>query len=132
MLYLSSRKFFQFFQLLASALCCWNQGAHLHALAFDIIQWQFVEWAQAFAEWKSSLSITNILSLLLQSDKKDFSAISCSVNTVLGTSKIMGENREINHLKNFNNADEIKNIGNYQKQNIDSIFRNSQMPKTRS
>ena len=73
---------------------------------------------QAFAEWKSSLSVTNILSLLLQSDKKDFSAISCSVNTVLGTSKIMRENREINHLKNFNNADEIKNIGNYQKQNI--------------
>ena len=30
----------------------------------------------------------------------------------------MGENREINHLKKFNNADEIKNIGNYQKQNI--------------
>ena len=43
------------------------------------------------------LSITNILSLLLQSDKNDFSAISCSVNTVLGMLKNMGENREANH-----------------------------------
>ena len=43
------------------------------------------------------LSITNILSLLLQSDKNDFSAISCSVNTVLGTLKNMGEDREANH-----------------------------------
>ena len=43
------------------------------------------------------LSITNILSLLLQSDKNDFSAILCSVNTVLGTLKNMGENREANH-----------------------------------
>ena len=43
------------------------------------------------------------------------------VNTVLGTLKVMGDNREINHLKNFNNADKItQRIENYQKQNIAS------------
>ena len=51
------------------------------------------------------LSATNIMSLLLQSDKKDFSAISPSTNTVMGTLKVMGENRETKYLKNFNNAD---------------------------
>ena len=53
------------------------------------------------------LSVTNIMSLLLQSDKKDFSAISRSANIVMGTLKVMGENRETKYLKNFNNADEI-------------------------
>ena len=43
------------------------------------------------------LSNTNILSVLLQSDKKDFSAISHSINTVLGTLKVMGENRGTNY-----------------------------------
>ena len=65
------------------------------------------------------LSNTNILSVLLQSDKKDFSAISRSINTVLGTLKVMGENRGTNYQKNFNNADKIiKKIDHYQKQNI--------------
>ena len=65
------------------------------------------------------LSVTNILSLLLQSDKKDFSAISRSINTVLGTLKVMRENRETKYLKNFSNTDEIiQNIENYQIQNI--------------
>ena len=66
-----------------------------------------------------ALSITNILSLLIQSDKKDFSAILRSVNTVLGTSNVMGKNRETNHLKNFNNAGKIiQKIENYQKHNV--------------
>ena len=43
--------------------------------------------------------------LLLQSDKKDFSAISCSINTALGTLKVKGENWGKNHLKNVNIAD---------------------------
>ena len=38
-----------------------------------------------------------LLSLFL-SDKNDFSAILHSVNTVLGTLKVMGEDRETNHL----------------------------------
>ena len=67
------------------------------------------------------LSITNILSLLLQSDKKDFSATSHSINTVLCTLKVMGGNKETTHLKNFNGADEIiQMIENYQKRNIAS------------
>ena len=65
------------------------------------------------------LSIANILSLLLQSDKKNVSAKSRSINTVLGTLKVMGGNRETKYLKIFNNADEIiQKIENYQKQNI--------------
>ena len=37
----------------------------------------------------------------------------------LGILKVMGEKREINYLKNFNNTDEIiQKIENYQKQNI--------------
>ena len=65
------------------------------------------------------LSVTDILSLLLQSDKRDFSAVSHSINTVLGTLKVMGENRETKYLKIFNNADEIiQKIENDQKQNI--------------
>ena len=63
------------------------------------------------------LSVTNILSLLPQSDKKDFSAASRSTNTVLGTLKVMGESNETRYLKNFNKADEIiQKIENYQKQ----------------
>ena len=43
--------------------------------------------------------------LLLQSDKKNFPAISCSINTALGTLKVKGEKRGKNHLKNVNIAD---------------------------
>ena len=74
------------------------------------------------------LSVTDILSLLLQSDKRDFSAVSHSINTVLGTLKVMGENRETKYLKNFNNADGIiQKIENYRKQNIvSSVIRKRQ------
>ena len=45
--------------------------------------------------------------------------MSHSVNLVLGTLKVMGENRERTYLKNSNNADEIiQKIENYQKENI--------------
>ena len=53
------------------------------------------------------LSKTNILSLLLQSDKKDFSAIAQAINTVIEVLKNIGENVDTNHLKNFNNASKI-------------------------
>ena len=65
------------------------------------------------------LSVTNILSLLLQSDKNDFSAIARSVNTVIEILKNIGENTDANHLKNFNNANEIiEKIEVYERQNI--------------
>ena len=48
--------------------------------------------------------VTNILSLLLQSDKKDFSSITPSLNGVIENLKNIGENIYTNHLKNFNNA----------------------------
>ena len=42
--------------------------------------------------------------------------MSHSVNLVLGTLKVMGENRERTYLKNSNNADEIiQKIANYSK-----------------
>ena len=69
------------------------------------------------------LRVSNILSLSLQSDKKDISSMSHSVNLVLGTLKVMGENRERTYLKNSNNADEIiQKIENYQKENIVSSW----------
>ena len=74
---------------------------------------------------EDAVSVTNILSLLLQSVKKDFSAISRSTNAVLVTFKVMGENRETKYLKNFNK------IENSQKQN-NVIFNNSQTSITRS
>ena len=65
------------------------------------------------------LSVTNILSLLLQSDKNYFSAIARSVNTVIEILKNIGENTDANHLKNFNNAIEIiEKIEVYERQNI--------------
>ena len=73
---------------------------------------------------EDAVSVTNILSLLLRSVKKDFSAISRSTNAVLVTFKVMGENRETKYLKNFK-------IENSQKQN-NVIFNNSQTSKTRS
>ena len=63
--------------------------------------------------------MTNILSLLLQSDKKDFSAIVRSVNTVIEILKNIGENIDTNHFKNFNNTNEIiEKIKVYERQNI--------------
>ena len=65
------------------------------------------------------LSMTNILSLLLQSDKKDFSAKARSVNMVIEILKNIGENIDTNHLKNFNNANEIiEKIEVYERLNI--------------
>ena len=76
--------------------------------------------------------------VLLESDKKDFSATWHSVNTVLSTLNLTGEKRETTYLKNFNNANIIiQKIENYS--NIEiissvteySIFRNLQKSKTR-
>ena len=65
------------------------------------------------------ISVTNILSLLLQLDKNDFSAIARSVNTVIELLKNIGENTDANHLKNFNSANEIiEKIEVYERQNI--------------
>ena len=65
------------------------------------------------------LSVTNILSLLLQLDKKDFSTIAQPVTEVL---KNFGENIDTNYLKNFNNANEIiEKIKVYERQNIVSF-----------
>ena len=65
------------------------------------------------------LSVTNILSLLLQLDKKNFSAIAHLVNTVIEILKNIGENIDTNHLKNFNNANEIiEKIEVSERQNI--------------
>ena len=76
------------------------------------------------------LSVTNILSLLLQSDKKDFSAIASSVNAVIEILKNIRENIDTNHLKNFNNANKIiEKIKVYERQNI--VFWYVQMPKAR-
>ena len=73
------------------------------------------------------LSVTNILSLLKLSDKKDFSAASRSRNTILGTLKVMGESKETRYLKNFNKADEIiQKIENYQQTVVSSGIRKRQ------
>ena len=76
------------------------------------------------------LSVTNILSLLLQLDKKDLSTIAQPVNTVTEILKNFGENIDTNYLKNFNNANEIiEKIMVYERQNI--VFWFAQMPKAR-
>ena len=76
------------------------------------------------------LSVTNILSLLLQLDKKNFSAIAHLVNTVIEILKNIGENIDTNHLKNFNNANEIiEKIEVYEGQN--TVFWYVQTPKAR-
>ena len=65
------------------------------------------------------LIVTNILSLLLQSDIKDFTVIARSVNTVPEILKNIGENTDTNHLKNFNNTNEIiEKIEFYKRKNI--------------
>ena len=65
------------------------------------------------------LSVTNILSLLLQSDRKNFSAIVQSVNMVIEILKNIGENIDTNHLKNFKHANKItEKIEVYERQNI--------------
>ena len=65
------------------------------------------------------LIVTNILSLLLQSDIKDFTVIARSVNTVPAILKNIGENTDTSHLKNFNNTNEIiEKIEFYKRKNI--------------
>ena len=67
------------------------------------------------------LNVTKILTLLLQSDTKDFFEIAQSINTVIETLKNIGENTDANHLKNFNNSNEIiEKIEVYERQNIAS------------
>ena len=64
------------------------------------------------------ISATNILSLLLQSDKKDFSVMAQTVDIVTEILKNIGENVDTNHLKNFNNANKIiEKIKVYVRQN---------------
>ena len=64
------------------------------------------------------ISATNILSLLLQSDKKDFSVMAQTVDIVTEILKNIGENIDTNHLKNFNNANKIiEKIKVYVRQN---------------
>ena len=76
------------------------------------------------------LSGTNILSLLLQSEKKDFSLTARSLNMVTEILKNIGENIDNNHLKNFNNANEIiEKIEVYEGQN--TVFWYVQTPKAR-
>ena len=76
------------------------------------------------------LSGTNILSLLLQSEKKDFSLTARSLNMVIEILKNIGENIDNNHLKNFNNANEIiEKIEVYEGQN--TVFWYVQTPKAR-
>ena len=76
------------------------------------------------------LSGTNILSLLLQSEKKDFSLTARSLNMVIEILKNIGENIDTNHLKNFNNANEIiEKIEVYEGQN--TVFWYVQTPKAR-
>ena len=64
------------------------------------------------------LSVTNILSLLLQSDKKDFSAVSLYKYS-FRYFRSYGREQRTKYLKNFINADEIIQKNEiYQKQNI--------------
>ena len=63
-------------------------------------------------------SVWPILSLLLQLDKKKFSAIAHLVNTVIEILKNIGENIDTDHLNNFNNANEIEKIEVSERQNI--------------
>ena len=65
------------------------------------------------------LIVTNMLSLLLQSDKKDFSSITPSVNRVIENLKNIEGNIYTNRLKNFNNANKkIEKMQVYERQNI--------------
>ena len=68
------------------------------------------------------LSVTNALSLLLQSDRKDFAAISRSVNSTMHVLKAIGEDRNCSHLRSFNKSNEIiENIEMYERRNIVSF-----------
>ena len=52
------------------------------------------------------LSDANIVNIT-EISQSGLSALSRSVNTVSGTLKVRGENRETNHLKNFNNTNKV-------------------------
>ena len=65
------------------------------------------------------LSVTNALSLLLQSDVKDFASISCIVSSTLQTLEDIGNDFDSIHLKSFNKSAEIiEKIKSFEKQNI--------------
>ena len=65
------------------------------------------------------LSVTNALSLLLQSDVKDFPSISCIVSSTLQTLEDIGNDFDSIHLKSFNKSAEIiEKIKSFEKQNI--------------
>ena len=91
----------------AACKCCWERYHIIIEASYDIIttssnlelvacQDTLLKTAPIYqiTFLEDVLSIANILSLLLQSDKIDFSAISRSIIIVLGTLKVMGENRE--------------------------------------
>ena len=91
----------------AACKCCWERYHIIIEALYDIIttssnpelvacQDTLLKTAPVYqiTFLEDVLSITNILSLLLQSDKIDFSALSRSIIIVLGTLKVMGENRE--------------------------------------
>ena len=65
------------------------------------------------------LSVTNALSLLLQSDHKDFAAISRSVDNTIAKLKGIGKSYDSIHLKSFRESDKIiGKIKEYERRNI--------------
>ena len=65
------------------------------------------------------LSVTNALSLLLQSDHKDFAAISRAVNNTVAILEGISQNFNSPHLKSFQESIEIiRNIEQYERRNI--------------
>ena len=62
--------------------------------------------------------MTNALSLLLQSDVKDFAAISRIVSSTLQILEHIGDDFNSIHLKSFKSAEIIGTIESYEKQNI--------------
>ena len=56
---------------------------------------------------KYILSVTNILCLILQSDRKDFAAVSQAVKSTIAILKDIQNNANSTHLQNFKKTDEI-------------------------
>ena len=56
---------------------------------------------------KYILSVTNILCLILQSDRKDFAAVSQAVKSAIAILKDIQNNANSTHLQNFKKTDEI-------------------------
>ena len=65
------------------------------------------------------LSITNILSLVLQSNHKDFGAIQRAMHLTSSQLQDMRDNINSSHLKSFNNCTEVlKRINEFEQQNV--------------